>query len=84
MPTFSDSRYACTDFEATLSMMLRMGLKPLFVRYAIFCLKQLTIVYSDIVFTGVVSISFVVQSYTMKIATMPSMDLIGNFPVKST
>ena len=50
-----------------------------FLRYVIFCLKQLTIVSSAIFFTGVASIAFVVQSYTMKIAAMLSMDLIGNF-----
>ena len=47
-------------------------------------MEQLTIVSSAIFFTGVARIAFVVQSYMMKIATIPSMDLIGNFPVKST
>ena len=84
MFTFSASRYACTAFDATLPMMLRMGLDPLFVKICYFCLKQLAIVSSAIFFTGVASIAFVVQSYMMKIATIPSMDLIGNFPVKST
>ena len=84
MPTFSVSRYDCNTFDAILLMISRMGLKPLFVRYSIFCLNQLTIISSDIFFTGVASIAFVVQSYTMKIDTMPSMNLIGNLPVKST
>ena len=59
-------------------------MNPLFVRYVIFCLKQLTIVSSAIFFTGVARIAFVVQSYMMKIGTIPSMYLIGDLPVNST
>ena len=84
MFTFSDSRFAYTAFDATSLIMLRMGLNPLFVRYVICCLKHLTIVSSAIFFTGVARIAFVVQSYMMNFTTIPSMDLIGNLPVKST
>ena len=84
MLTFSTSRYSCTAFDATLSMMWKMGLNPLFVRYVICCLNQLTIFSSAKFFTGVASIVFVVKSYMMKIATIQSMYLMGNLPVKST
>ena len=39
MIMFYSSKYLLTDLEATLSMILKTDLNPLFVKYAIFFLK---------------------------------------------
>ena len=81
---FFYSRYFFTDLEATLPMMLKTGLKPCFVKYVIFSLK-ISIVDSSFRFlTGVARKSLDNQLYRTKMAVFPSIDLIGNFPVKST
>ena len=77
------SRYVCTDLLATLSIILKHGLNPRFVKYSIFFLNDSTIVASFTSVTGVARIAFVVQSYSMKMVVIPSMDRSGNLPVKS-
>ena len=54
----SSSRYFSTDLEATLSMILKTVLKPLFVKYAIFFLKFAIVDESFKSFTGVAKITF--------------------------
>ena len=80
---FSSSGYFLTSFEATLSMMLK-GFKPLFVKYVIFYFKVAIVDVSFKSFTGIDRIEFYCQSYIKKISVFPSVDLIGNFLVKST
>ena len=64
--------------------MLNTGLKPRFVSYVMFSLKVAIFEVSVGSFTGVANIPFYDQSYTTNIALFLSIDLIGNFPVKST
>ena len=72
------------ELEATLSMMLNTGLKPLFVKYVMFYFK-VAIVNSSFKFkTGIARVELDDQSYSTKMAVFPSIELIGNFPVKST
>ena len=73
-----------TALEATFSMMLKYGLKPLFVRYVMFDLEVFILEVSVKYFTGVSRIVFDYQSYITRIDVFPSIDLIGNFLVKST
>jgi hypothetical protein len=63
--------------------MLKLGLKPRFVRYIMFVRNASTIDVSLMSFPGVARIAFDVQSYRMKMDVMPSIDLSGNLPVKS-
>ena len=80
----SFSRYLLTDLEAKLSMMLNTDLKPLFVRYVMFSLKAAIIEVSDKYFTGVANIAFYDQSYCTNISVFPSINMVGDFPVKLT
>ena len=54
----SSSRYFLTAVEATLPMMLKTGLKPLFVKYVMFSLKVAIVDISVKSFTGVSRIAF--------------------------
>ena len=78
---FSSSGYFLAAFEATLSMMLKTGLKHLFVRYVMFSLNVSIVEVSVISFTGVDKIAFDDQSYSTNISVLLSLDLIGKFPV---
>ena len=80
----SSPRYFFTGFEATLSMMLKTGLKPLFVRYVMFSLNVSIVEVSIRSSTGFSNIVFDDQLYSTNIAVLPYLDLIGNFPVQST
>ena len=51
---FSSSRYFLTALKATLSMMLKTGLKPIFVKYAMFSLN-VAIVYLSLKYVSSVS-----------------------------
>ena len=68
-----------TDFEDTLSTMLKTGLKPLFFRYVMFSLNVSIVEVSIRSFNGVSNIAFDDQFYSTKISVLPSLDLIGNF-----
>ena len=81
---FSSSKYFLTALESTLLMMLNTGLRPVFVRYVMFSLNVAIVEVSVKYFTGVANIAFNNQSYSTKIAVFTSIDLIGDFPVKST
>ena len=81
---FSYSRYLLTALGATLSMMLIIGLKPLFVKYVMLSLKVDIVDVSLKCFTGVGRVSYDNQSYSTNIAVFPSIALNRNFPVKST
>lgn len=63
--------------------MLKLGLKPRFVRYTMFVRNASTIDVSLTSVTGVARIALDVQSYRMKMDVMPSTDWSRNFPVKS-
>ena len=73
-----------TDLEASLSMMLKTGLKPLSVNYVIFSLKVDIVDVSFKYFIGVARIAFDDQLYITNIDVIPYIDQIGYFPVKST
>ena len=77
------SRYAFTAAVATLSMMLNDGLKLRFVKYAMLCLKASMIVSPFAFWMGCARMAFVVQSYMMKRACLPCMDVMGKRPVRS-
>ena len=62
-------------------MMLKSGLKHLFVKYMMFSLNVAIVEVSVRYFTGVANIAFDDQSYITKISVFPSLDLIENFPV---
>ena len=64
-----------------LSMILRTGLEPLFVRYVMFSLNVAIVEVYVRSLTGVANISFGDHSYSTKIAVLPSLELIGNFSV---
>ena len=51
-------RYFLNDLDATLSMMLKTGLNPLFVKYVMFSLKVPIMDLSFKYFTGVARIPF--------------------------
>ena len=70
-----------TDFEATLSMMLKTGLKPLFVRYVMFSLNVAIVEVYVRSFTGVANIAFDNQLYSTNIAVLLSLDMIRKFPM---
>ena len=70
-----------TDFEATLSMMLKTGLKPLFVRYVMFSLNVAIVEVYVRSFTGVANITFDNQLYSTNIAVLLSLDMIRKFPM---
>ena len=80
---FSLSIYVFIALVATLSMILYTGLNPLFDRYVMFCLKHSTIVSAFAYFIGVARMALDVQSYTMNIAVITCIDVIGNLLVKS-
>ena len=80
----SSSRYFLTDLEATLSMILKTDLNPLFVKYAIFFLKFSIVDESFKSFTGIARIKFDYHSYKTNMDVFPSIDLIGYFPENST
>ena len=65
-------------------MMLKTGLKLPFVKYVTFSLKVAIIDASIKYFTGVARIKFYEQLYTTQMSVFTSIDMIGNFPVKST
>ena len=65
-------------------MMLKMGLNPLFVNYAMFDLNLDTIDSAFRYFTRVESMELDDQSYSTKNSVFPLIHLIGNFTVKST
>ena len=73
-----------TVLEATLSMMLKTGLKPLLVKYMMFPLKVAIFDSSFKSLTGVARISLDDHYYITKTYVFPSIDLIGDFPVNST
>ena len=81
---FSSSRYFFIVLEATFSMMLKNSLKPLLVTYVMFSLKVAIVDVSFKYFTGVDGIAFDDHLYSTKMVVFPSIDLIGNLPVKST
>ena len=58
-------------------MMLNTGLKPLFVRYAMFYLNVAIIELSIKYFSGVANIAFDEQSYRKNISVFTSIDMIG-------
>ena len=77
-------RYFLTVLEATFPMMLKTGLKPLFVKYVMFSLK---VDIADSYFkylTGLARIAFDDRLYSTNMEVFPSIELIGNFPLKST
>ena len=78
---FSFSRYFLTALDATLSMMFKTGLKSLFISNMMFSLNVKIVEVSVKYFTGVSNIVFDDQSYSTKISVLPSLDLIGNFPL---
>ena len=78
---FSSSRYFLTSFEATLSMMLETGLKPLFFRCVMFYLNVAIFELSVRYLVRVANILFDNQLYSIKIDVLPSLDRIGNFPM---
>ena len=80
----SSSKYFLTDLEDTLSMVLKTSLKPLLVKYMMLSLKIAIVDSSFKYFIGVVRIAFCDQSYSIKVSVCSSIDIIGNFPVKST
>ena len=55
---FSSSRYFLTALKYTLSMILKTGLKPLFVKYVMFSLKVSIVDESLKYFIGVARIAF--------------------------
>ena len=64
-------------------MTLYTGLNPVFDKYVMFFLKDSRIVSAFPYFIGVARMALDVQSYTMNIAVMPCIDVMGNFTVKS-
>jgi hypothetical protein len=68
---------------ATLSIMLKTGLNPRFERYSMFVLKLFTIVSAFASLMGVAKMAFVVQSYMMNNARVPSIAVMGKLPVRS-
>ena len=62
-------------------MMLKTGLKPLFVSYVEVSLNVAIVEVSVRSFTGVANIAFDCQSYSKNIAVLPFLDLVGYFPV---
>ena len=75
-------RYFLNDLDATLSMMLKTGLNPLFVKYVMFSLKIVIVDASFEYFTDVSKVEFYDQSNSITFYVFSSIDLIGNFPVK--
>ena len=65
-------------------MMLKTGLNPIFFKYVMLYLNVGTVVSSFKSFTGVVSMALDDQSHNTKIELFSLIDLIRNFPVKST
>ena len=65
-------------------MMLKTVFNPIFFKYAILPLNVATVDSSFNYFTGVESMALKDQSYITKISVFTSIDLIKNFPVKST
>ena len=78
---FSSSSYFLTALDATLSMILKTGLKPLFVRYVMFSLNVVIVEVSVRSFTGVAKIAFYNQLYSTNIAVLLSLDMIRKFPM---
>ena len=81
---FYSWRYNLIDFNATLSMILKLGLNPLLVMQLMWVWKSLIIVSYLVYFIGSAKIAFVVQLYRMKMEMYTSMLLMGKFPVFST
>ena len=81
---FSLYRYLLTALEATLSLMLKDGLKPLFVKYVMFSLKVDIVDVSFKYFNVVARVAFYYQLYSTKTDVFPYINQIGDFPVKST
>ena len=75
----SSSRYFLTVLEATLSMMLKTGLKPLLVKYMMFPLKVAIFDSSFKSLTGVARISLDDHYYITKTSVFPSMTWLGIF-----
>ena len=65
-------------------MILKTFLKPLFFKVCDFYLKVAIVDVSYKYFTGVAKISFDDQSYSTKISVFPSINMVGDFPVKLT
>ena len=63
-------------------MILKTGLKPLFVKYVMFSLKIVIVDASFEYFTDVSKVEFYDQSNSTTFYVFSSIDLIGNFPVK--
>ena len=80
---FSFYRYFLTALEAILQMMLKIVLKPLFVKYVIFYLKVSNVDSSLKCLTDFARISLDDQSYSTRMSVFSYIGLIGDFPVKS-
>ena len=78
---FSYFRYCLTAFEATFSRMLNTGLEPLFVSFVKFSFNVAIVQVYVMSFTRVDNIAFNDQSYIINIDVLPSVDMIGKFPV---
>ena len=63
--------------------MLKIGLNPRALRYAIFVLNVLMIVSPFVSGTGVARILLLLQSYMTKTGMFPLAERMGKFPVKS-
>ena len=68
---FSFVRHVCTVLIATLSIILKDGLKPLIVKYSMLFLNVSTIVDFFVPITGIVGMVLVIQSYSMKRIVLP-------------
>ena len=79
---FYSSGYLSTTLEATLSMMLKTGLKPLSFKYIMLSLDVATIDFPFKSFTGVARMSLDDQLYTTRVDVFTLIDLNGDFPVK--
>ena len=81
---FYSSGYLSTTLEATLSMMLKTGLKPLSFKYIMLSLDVATIDFPFKSFTGVARMALNKTLHSAKMSVFLFIYLIGNCPVKST
>ena len=78
---FSSWRYTLIDFDATLSMILKLGSNPLLVMYLVWVWKYSIIVSSLVSFIGAYKIALVVQLYRINMSMYPLILLMSKFPV---
>ena len=77
----SSSRYEFTAFVASLSMILKTGLKFRLFKYFMFVLNAATVVSFFNFFSGVARMALEDRSQSMKIVVLPSMERMMKLPV---